>query len=365
MRFIEEYRDADLVKGLLKKTKEILDGQVISLMEVCGTHTMAIARSGLRSMFPRGLTLLSGPGCPVCVTATQDIDYSIALARQKDVIVTTFGDMVRVPGSELSLAEVKATGADVRIVYSTIDALQIARQNPQKQVIFLGVGFETTAPTVAAAIVQAREKKLSNFYVFSVHKLVIPAMVALLESREVHIDGFLCPGHVSVIIGSKPYQKIVSDYGVPCVISGFEPVDIVQSIYMLVKQIVEGQPQVQIQYRRAVSAEGNVRAQQILAQTFVEYDDLWRGLGRIPRSGLKLNHAYKSFDAEEIFPIEIRSAPDPKGCECGNVLKGVTKPVECPLFGRKCTPATPVGPCMVSSEGACAAYYKYGQLLSE
>jgi hydrogenase expression/formation protein HypD len=324
---------------------------------------MSIARNGLRRLLPETVTLISGPGCPVCVTSQTEITKFIALAGERDVIITTFGDLMRIPGSDSSLEIERAKGADIRMVYSPFDALLIADKNPDKQVVFLGVGFETTAPTIAATILEAQKRKMHNFSVISAHKLVPPALVALLQSEEVKVDGFICPGHVSVIIGGRAYQAIADDYHAPCVVAGFEPVDILQSIYMLVEQIEKGVAAVEVAYKRGVQFEGNVVARDILYRVFDPCDASWRGIGDIPQSGLKLRDEFSNFNAEERFDLEIGHVLDPKGCACGEILCGVKTPVECPLYKKSCTPEHPIGPCMVSSEGTCAAFHKYHHLI--
>jgi hydrogenase expression/formation protein HypD len=329
-------------------------------MEVCGTHTVAIFKHGIRQFLPEKVNLLSGPGCPVCVTPNADIDKAIALAQSAEVILATFGDMMKVPGSYSSLHQVKAAGADIRVVYSILDALKIAEDNPRKSVVFFGVGFETTAPTTASAILEAERQGIDNFFFLSVHKLIPPAMRALLDSDEVHIDGFICPGHVSTIIGSAPYEFIPREYGIPCVIAGFEPLDILQAIDMLLEHIIAQEPQVDIQYRRAVRREGNPIALKYLSTVFAVTDTCWRGIGIIPDSGLKLAQQYQPFDAEQAFKIVTRPAKEAAGCRCGDILRGVSAPPECRLFAKVCTPEHPVGPCMVSTEGTCAAWYLYG-----
>jgi len=329
-------------------------------MEFCGGHTVAILKHGIRQLLPPNIEMLSGPGCPVCVTDNADLDKAIALAMIPDVILTTFGDMLKVPGSRSSLQEVKAEGGDVRIVYSALDALQIARQNPAKSVVFLGIGFETTAPTIAASILQAEQEEITNYYVLSLHKLCPPAVKALLDSGEVRLHGLICPGHVSAIIGSQPWQFIASDYGIPCVVSGFEPLDVLQCIDMLVAQVEKDESRVEIAYRRGVRPEGNQPAIEIMYQVFDVCPARWRGLGTVPDSGLKLGKKFQRFDAELAFDYDPGPTLEPKGCICGDILRGVKTSQDCQLFAKVCTPATPVGPCMVSSEGSCAAYYLYG-----
>ena len=304
--------------------------------------------------------MLSGPGCPVCVTANTDLDKAIALAKLPDVITCTFGDMLKVPGSFSSLQQAKAEGSDIRIVYSTMDALQIARENLGRPVIFIGIGFETTAPTIAASVVQAEGEGIRNYYVFSLGKLCPPVIKALLDAGEVSLDGIVCPGHVSAIIGSRPYEFIPRDYGIACVVSGFEPLDVLLCIDMLIAQIESGQAKVEIAYRRGVRPEGNRQAQQLMDKVFEPCEARWRGIGVVPHSGLKLRQYYERFDAERIFPVDPGPSFEPKGCRCGEILRGVTKPTDCKLFRQVCTPEHPVGPCMVSYEGACSTYYLYG-----
>jgi len=359
VRYVQEFHNAAAARGLVAAIERITS-RSLNLMEVCGTHTVAIFRHGIRQLLPPPLSMLSGPGCPVCVTTNADIDKAIALAEQTGVTLATFGDMMKVPGSYQSLQQVKADGSDVRVVYSPRDAVCMARDNPRRPVVFLAVGFETTAPTIAAALLEAEALGLKNFYLISVHKLIPPAMRALLTAGEVRIDGFICPGHVSVVIGSQPYQFIPQQYGVPCVITGFEPLDVLQGIEMLLRQIAEGRAEVEIQYRRGVRPEGNPLARELVSRVFETSDADWRGLGCIPGSGLKLRPEYKRFDAEEAFAIKPPPAKEHKGCLCGDILRGVKTPPECPLFAKACTPERPVGPCMVSSEGTCAGWYQYG-----
>lgn len=331
----------------------------VRLMEICGTHTVAIFRSGLRQLLPANIQLISGPGCPVCVTANEDIDRAVWLAQQSGVIITTFGDLLRVPGSSSSLHEERSKGADVRIVYATFDALQIARENPDQQVVFLGIGFETTAPTVAAAVHKAAEEGLQNFSVFSAHKLLPPAMKALLEAEDLSLDGFICPGHVSTVIGAHAYQEVATKYHMPCVITGFEPLDLLQGITMLVDQIAQDQAEVAVQYKRAVSLEGNLAARKMMDEIFAAADSTWRGLGEIPASGLKLRPEWQDYDATVRFAMPDIRVKEHAGCRCGEVLRGVMTPPQCGLFRKTCTPQHPMGPCMVSGEGTCGAYYRY------
>ena len=329
-------------------------------MEFCGGHTVTIFRYGIRQVLPSTIDMVSGPGCPICVTANADLDKAIALAQIQGVIIATFGDMLKVPGSHSSLQEVKANGADVSVVYSTMDALKIAEKDSNKSVVFLGIGFETTAPTIAASVLQAEEKEIRNYYVLSLHKLCPPVIQAILDSGEVKRDGLICPGHVSAIIGSHPWEFIAQDYGIPCVVSGFEPLDILQCVDMLVAQIENGESKVEIAYRRGVRPEGNQQALKLMEQVFEPCPAQWRGIGEVPNSGLKLRKEYQRFDAELAFDIDPGPTYEPKGCICGDILRGVKTPADCQLFGKACTPQYPVGPCMVSSEGSCSAYYLYG-----
>lgn len=346
-------------KKMQKKLSDYLKkfNKKVNFMEVCGTHTVAISKSGIRSLLPKNIRLLSGPGCPVCVTPQSDIDSAIEIAKKKNVIFTTFGDMLRVPSNSSSLEKELSKGADIRIVYSPADALETAKTNPSKEVVFMGVGFETTSPLIAATILQAKKEIIKNFSIVSAFKLIPPALKALLSDKSIKIDGFILPGHVSTIIGSKPYEFI----NIPCVISGFEGEEILESIEMLLKQIENGAPKVEIQYKKAVKAEGNPDAVNILYKVFEPCDSVWRGIGMIPDSGLKLREEFKEFDAARKFNIKISKTEEPKGCSCGDILKGKKIPTDCKLFKKACTPINPIGPCMVSSEGACQAYYRYEQ----
>ncbi len=359
MKFVEEFRDPELAKRLIERIHRHSTSPT-RLMEFCGGHTVAIFKHGLRQLLPPNIEMLSGPGCPVCVTACADLDQAIALSRQTDVIITSFGDMIRVPGSYSSLQQAKAEGGDVRVVYSAQDALYIACDNPGKSVIFIGIGFETTAPTVAAAILQAEQEKINNFYVLSLHKVCPPIMKAILDLGEVRLNGIICPGHVSAIIGSYPYQFIPDNYHIACVVSGFEPLDILLCVDRLVNQIETERPAVEIAYRRGVKPAGNQSALKLMDSVFEIGDADWRGIGVVPASGLKLREKYRRFDAEAKFDIKLEPTREAKGCICGNILRGVSTPLECKLFRNRCTPDHPVGPCMVSSEGSCATYYHYG-----
>lgn len=334
-------------------------GRPMSFMEVCGTHTMSIFRSGLRSLLPENVTLLSGPGCPVCVTAQSDIDMLIELACDHDVTICTYGDMIRVPGARGSLEQARGDGADVRVVYSSMDAVDIAHNEPGREVVFAAVGFETTAPATAAAIDRAETLGLKNFAALASHKLVMPAVTALLDSGGVKVDGFLLPGHVSVVIGWEPYKPIAEKYGLPCVVGGFEDDQIAVALADLVKMVHEDKPGLINQYPQAVSAEGNVLAQRVLERVFESADMPWRGLGVIPKSGLELRAEYAAFDAKRKFGLVRPEDREPKGCRCGEVITGAVTPAECVLFDNGCTPTHPIGPCMVSSEGTCQAWFKY------
>lgn len=353
-----QFRNPEIIKKLVHELHKLVV-KPINIMEVCGTHTMAIAYYGLRSLFPPFLKMLSGPGCPVCVTSQKDIDTAIELSKLPDTIITTFGDMIRVPGSRGSLDTARADGADIRIVYSPADAVEIARDNPNKNVIFIGVGFETTSPTIAASVITAKKSGLKNFFVYPAFKLVPPALNAILSLDEVKIDGFILPGHVSAILGVEPYEFVAKKYKVPCVITGFEPVDILQGLCLLIKQINSNKPEIEIEYTRSVRKEGNPQARKILFDVFEPSDAEWREIGVIPDSGLKFKPKFKQFNAKEKFKIKVSESKNVSGCICGKILTGVKNPLDCRLFGKKCIPSNPVGPCMVSSEGACAAYYKY------
>ena len=333
----------------------------VRLMEVCGTHTMAIARSGIRSMLPENVRLLSGPGCPVCVTPGEVIDAVLELSMRPGLILATYGDMVRVPGSTPgdNLARRRALGARVEVVYSPVDAVELAQKNPESQVVFLGVGFETTAPGTAAAVLTARERGVRNFSLFSMLKTVEPALRALIASEGFNVQGFLCPGHVATILGEEGFAFLPRDYGLPAVISGFEPEDILAAVYLLLRQLAEGKSLVQNEYRRAVAPAGNPLARAMMERCFTPRRDLWRGLGAIEDSGLRLRAELEDFDAEKRFGVVYAAESKPTACRCGEVITGRLAPGGCPLFGRRCTPEDPVGPCMVSSEGACAAAYKY------
>lgn len=350
------------MKGMLEELKRLanLIGRPLKLMEVCGTHTVAIFRHGIRDIIPEGIRLLSGPGCPVCVTSINDVDSAISISRIPRVILATFGDMMRVPGGEQSLYDARSEGADVRIFYSPMDALRLAMENKEQEVVFFATGFETTSPLIAATIFEAERCDVENFFVYSAHKLVPPALRALLNSDDVLVDGFILPGHVSTIIGKGPYEFMAEDYRKPGVITGFDAEDIIEGIFMLITQISQGEAAIEIQYKKVVREEGNPRAVSLIERYFEPSDAYWRGIGTIPGSGLKLKEEFSRFNAMERFHPDVPYHPEPEACSCGDVLRGVKIPLECPLFGSGCTPESPVGACMVSTEGSCAAYYKYG-----
>jgi hydrogenase expression/formation protein HypD len=355
MKFVDEYRDAVLISRIAAEIARLSEGQHFKFMEVCGGHTHTIYKHGIEDILPRSIDMVHGPGCPVCVLPMGRVDDAIAIARTDGIIFTTFGDMMRVPGSKGSLLDAKADGADVRFVYSPLDALKLARQYPDREVVFFAIGFETTAPSTAVTLLRAQAEGIKNFSVFCNHVTIIPAIKAILDSPDLRLD-------VSMVIGMRPYTFIARDHRKPIVISGFEPLDIIQSAYMLVKQIGEGRAEVENQYARVVRPEGNVKALQAMARTmelrpFFE----WRGMGFITHSALKLRPEFAAWDAELRFAVPGIRVADPKACQCGEVLKGVIKPWECKVFGTACTPETPIGTCMVSSEGACAAYYNYGR----
>ena len=360
MKYIDEYRDgaiaASLKDAIHARARQI--GRPVVLMEVCGSHTYAIGHYGIRNLLPEGVRLISGPGCPVCVTSGRDVDTAIALSQKKNVIFTTFGDMLRVPGSGgNSLQKIRAQGADVRVVASTIEAIEVAAQNPAKEVIFMGIGFETTSPTVASMVKTCLKKNIRNLSVFSVHKIIPPAINVLLDDPELVLDGFICPGHVSTIIGFEGYGEIPKR-GRAAVITGFEPVDILEGIHMILGQIVEGNFTIENQYSRAVKPEGNTKAKEILKEVFMSVPAEWRGLGVINDSGLVFKDVFASFNALARFDVPIMESSDIMGCMCGSILRGTATPHECPLFRHACNPQNPIGPCMVSREGTCSTYYK-------
>ena len=356
---LAQFKDPKLARDLVRAIEKLAPESGATLMEVCGTHTVSIARAGIRALMPEGTRLASGPGCPVCVTCNHDIDTVIALARVPGVTIATFGDMTRVPGSTSSLLAEQAAGRSIEIVYSPLDALTYAQEHPDEQVVFVGVGFETTTPLVARAVKRAAELKLGNFSVFAAHKNMPGALEAIVSDPQLKIDALILPGHVSTIIGSKPYGFLAQNYGVPGVITGFEPVDVLQGIAMIMRQLHEGRAEIEIAYARGVMPEGNPHAVAAIDEVFETCTATWRGLGDIPGSGYRLRDDYASFDAVKRFDPEIEPTVEPKGCRCGDVLRGIMAPDECPLFRKACRPENPIGPCMVSSEGSCAAYYRY------
>jgi hydrogenase expression/formation protein HypD len=358
MRFIDEYRDATLAQYYARRIAQIVK-RPWTIMEVCGGQTHAIIKFGIDELLPKEITLVHGPGCPVCVTPVELIDKAIEIASRPEVIFCSFGDMLRVPGSKKDLLSVKAQGGDVRIVYSPLDALKLAQENPDREVVFFAVGFETTAPANAMAVYQAQHQGVKNFSLLVSHVLVPPAMEAILSSPNNRVQGFLAAGHVCTVMGYTEYEPIAQKYKVPIVVTGFEPLDILQGVYMCVKQLEEGRYEVENQYTRSVRRQGNVKAQELIREVFCVVPRKWRGIGEIPRSGLGLTDKYREFDAERKFGLTDRSVEEPSECIAGLVLQGVKKPVECPAFGTRCTPEHPLGAPMVSSEGACAAYYRY------
>jgi hydrogenase expression/formation protein HypD len=367
VRFVDEFRDADKAQALAARIASLCEpGRQYKFMEVCGGHTHTIYKHGLEDYLPESITLVHGPGCPVCVIPMGRVDDALFIASQPDVIMTSFGDMMRVPGGRGSFFDAKAAGADVRMVYSPLDALKVARQHPDKRVVFMAIGFETTAPSTAMTVLRAAAEGLDNFSIFCNHVTIIPAIKAILDSPDLRLDGFIGPGHVSTVIGCRPYEFIARDHRKPLVVAGFEPLDILQSVYLLLRQLADGRAEVENQYARVVPWDGNRKALQVIGEvmelrTYFE----WRGLGFISHSALKVRDAYGRFDAERLFQLPGVRVADPKACQCGEVLKGVLKPWECKVFGTACTPETPIGTCMVSSEGACAAYYNFGRFTRE
>jgi hydrogenase expression/formation protein HypD len=357
MKYMDEFRNRDLVQTLSMAIawKSV---KPIRIMEVCGGHTLAIRKYGLQHLLPDNIELLSGPGCPVCVTNHTSIDRAIALSRYPGVIVATYGDLIRVPGSDSDLNRERALGAAIKIVYSTLDALNIAKDNPNKKIVFLGIGFETTTPSSAVAILEAERQQVSNFYLLSMHKLMPPAMMALLE-QGIRIDGYIGPGHVTAIAGTEMYRPLLDQYNISVVISGFEPVDLLQSIYLLVMMAEENRAGIENQYTRVVTSMGNVKARSVVEKVFEPCDDEWRGLGLIRNSGLVVRKEFRAHDALANFNIPVTVSQEPRGCICGEVLRGLKKPHDCPLFGTSCTPSSPVGACMVSGEGACQTYFNF------
>lgn len=355
---LSQFKNPELAHGLIDSIGTLAPEQA-TIMEVCGTHTVAIARNGIRNLMPEGIRLASGPGCPVCVTSNRDIDTVIALTRIPNVTIATFGDMTRVPGSTSSLLKEQAAGRSINIVYSPLDALKLAQDNPDREIVFVGVGFETTTPLVAMAIKRAKAMGLENFTVFAAHKNMPGALEAIVNDPDLKVDALILPGHVSTIIGMEPYRFLAEKYGIAGVITGFEPVDVLQGIAMIMRQLHEGRAEIEIAYARGVMAEGNPTAMAAIDEVFDTCPTMWRGLGEIPGSGYKIRSEFEKFDAVLKFDPAIEPTQDPKGCRCGDVLRGIMPPNECPLFRKVCTPENPVGPCMVSSEGSCAAYYRY------
>ena len=358
-RELAAFKDPQLARGLIESIGKLAPAGGATLMEVCGTHTVAIARNGIRNLMPPGTRLASGPGCPVCVTSNRDIDTVIALARIPNVTIATFGDMTRVPGSTSSLLKEQAAGRSVQIVYSPLDALALAAQRPEREIVFVGVGFETTTPLVAMAIKRAAAADLKNFTVFAAHKNMPGALEAIINDPQLKLDALILPGHVSTIIGAAPYEFLAKKYGIPGVITGFEPVDVLQGIAMIMRQLHEGRAEIEIAYARGVMPQGNPTALAAIDEVFETCPAIWRGLGRIDGSGYRIRDEFARFDAVRRFQPDVEPTQDPKGCRCGDVLRGIMAPSDCPLFRTVCTPENPVGPCMVSSEGSCAAYYRY------
>jgi hydrogenase expression/formation protein HypD len=360
--YTREFRDPAVARKLVAALRAEVAGYsgTMTFMEVCGTHTMAIYQHGIRALLPETIRLISGPGCPVCVTPIDYVDHAVALVRRPGTIVATFGDMVRVPGSTSSLLREKATGADIRIVYSPLDAVALAARNPQAEVVFLGVGFETTTPTIAGSILEAQRLEVTNYSVLAAHKTIPGPMAILADDPQLQVDGYLCPAHVSAIIGADAYRPLAEEHHVPCVVTGFEPLDVLQGVTMLARQVLAGEVQVENQYSRIVKAEGNRKAREILERVFEPCAARWRGIGVIPDSGLQIRAEFAAFDAALRLPVAVEEPREHAGCLCGEILKGKVTPRQCPLFGSACTPEDPVGACMVSSEGTCAAEYKYG-----
>lgn len=357
INYLDEFRDGKIAKKIISQIRKFT--RPANIMEVCGTHTVAMFRYGIRNILPANINLISGPGCPVCVTAQVDIDKVIELAKIPSAIIATFGDMVKVPGSFSTLEKEKAKGAKIKVVYSPYDAINIAKENQDKEVVLVAVGFETTAPSIAATVISAKKDKVKNFYIISLCKTIPAALRALIGTEEVKVNGFILPGHVSAIIGSKPYHFIAEEFKIPSVIAGFEPLDILQGIFFLLKQIDKEEARVEVQYTRAVKQEGNKKALSILYQVFEDAPGIWRGIGEIKNSGLKLKKEFHNFDILSKYKIKINTRKI-KGCLCGEILRGIKTPPQCPLFAHSCTPSNAVGPCMVSGEGTCSAYYKYG-----
>ena len=364
IRFVDEFRSKKAALYLAGEIRSIMPGGNVSYMEICGGHTLTAVRYGLHGLLPENLHLKSGPGCPVCVTSQDYIDAAVALSGREDTVIASFGDMLKVPGATGTLLEARSAGRDVRVCLSPLEAVEMAARSPDKEVIFLGIGFETTAPAVAMAILTARERSLENFSVLTALKTMPAAMAALVDGQAIGLNGFICPGHVTAVAGARMYERFVSSYRLPCVISGFEPTDMLGSVLMLLRQTVEGRAEIEIEYTRAVTTAGNNVAQQAVAEVFQPVDASWRGLGVIPGSGLACAGPYAAFDAGKKFPISLPASADPPGCRCGDVMRGLLDPPSCPLFGRGCTPERPIGACMVSAEGACGIHFRYGSAAS-
>ncbi len=367
MKYVDEFRDAELGRVLAGEIASTVEpGRHYKVMEVCGGHTHTIYKYGVDDLLPENVEFVHGPGCPVCVIPMGRVDDGIAVARRDGVIFTCFGDMMRIPGGNGTLLDAKAEGADVRMVYSPLDALRLARENPDRDVVFFAIGFETTAPSTALTLLRARAEGVPNFFVFCNHVTIVPPLRALLDSPDLQLDGFVGPGHVSTVVGARPFEFIPAEYGKPFVVSGFEPLDVLQSLQMVLRQLADGRCEVENQYRRVVPYDGNPAALQVLDEVFEPRPEFeWRGLGLIPHSALRLADAFAAFDAELRYAVPGVRVADPQACQCGDVLKGAIKPWECKVFGTACTPEKPIGTCMVSSEGACAAYYNFGRFARE
>jgi len=362
MKFLSEYRNPELAIQVLNEIKKTVT-KPWKIMEVCGGQTHSLVKNGILNVLPKQITMVHGPGCPVCVTPLHLIDKAIYLAEEKEVILCSFGDMIRVPGSQKSILEAKAQGADIRILYSPLEAVNIAKANPDKEVVFFAVGFETTAPANALSVIHAQKLGLKNYSILASHVLVPPAIEAIMSDEETEIDGVLAAGHVCAIMGTEQYYPIAEKYKIPIVVTGFEPLDILQGILMVIKQLETGRAEVENQYARVVKEEGNIKAKEVISKVFKIQDQMWRGIDVIPNSGWGITEEYETFDAEKKFPIKMIKAEENKECIAGTIMKGINKPQECPQFGKKCTPQNPLGAPMVSSEGACAAYYNFADIV--
>jgi len=359
MRYIDEFRDKKIIQRLITKIKDLGISEPINIMNVCGTHTVNFFKFGLNTLIPENIKVISGPGCPVCVSEEDFIDKAVAYSELKDIIIVSFGDLLKVRGTTSSLKDKRSQGKDIRVVYSSLDTLEIAINNPKKRVLFLGVGFETTAPTIGLTIKEAKKRKIKNLFFLLSLKRIPPVMEYLLNDKEIKIQGFLCPGHVSTIIGTKPYEEIVERYKLPCCVAGFEPLDILEAIYILLREILEKKPSVYNQYQRVVKKMGNPKALRIINEIFKIGPSCWRGMGKVENSGFILKDRYIDFDIERIIPLRLKKEHKKNLCLCGEVLKGKVEPLQCPLYAKVCSPLNPYGPCMVSQEGACYAYYRY------